>query len=318
MADGTNHTTTDAATDAGATDGATDQTAEELAREKKRANDAYANLRKRDATITALTQRLDRLESERSDKRETRQAATTAITGDDPEPDADTDYIAWMKWSRREDQRMLARDRQRQEMDNINTFGATSEAIARQQVPDYDKAMEFLRTDYRKELEDSGELDEAAMQLMSDPNQRQNIANHAAAKGLSESDAARDLCAMGAWEWRRQRIVLAQKRLGGNPALKALDLAKRRGWGTSQGNQGTTGVVDDGLKELERKRALRAAGNTTADVRDGGEVREKRAWTYDQLAELSRTNKTEYNKVIKEIAADADSNPAVLDGVIRH
>jgi len=173
---------------------------------------------------------------------------------DDPEPNIEEDPTGWMKWSRRQDQRQAAFDRQRQEFDNLNSFGLAAEATARQQHPDYDQAMEFLRQDYRKELEDSGELDETAMQLLNDPAGRQNVLAHAAQKGLSEQDAASELCATGAWEWRRQRIVAAQRRLGGNPALKAVEMAKKRGYkpgeatnrslgaGGDERNKGTTGI----------------------------------------------------------------------------
>ena len=296
-----------------------------LAREQREKNAAYASLRKRDATIAQLTARLDKLEQQGA----TRETKPAAVVGD-AEPDANEDPIGWMKWNREQDRKEAQRNRQQQEMENLNSFGVASEATARQQVPDYDAHMEFLRNDYRKELEDSGELDEAAMQLLSDPAGRQNALNHASQKGLTEMDAARDLCAIGAWEWRRQRIVAAQRRLGGNPALKAVELAKRRGYKSPDGtrqlnatgdtsNRGTTGaIVDDALGELERRKNLRAASQTTADVRDGGEVREKRAWTYDQLQELRRTNPKEFNKVTKEIANDADNDPSILGNVIRH
>lgn len=158
----------------------------------------------------------------------------------DPEPNIDEDPTGWMKWSRRQDQRQAALDRQRQDFNNLNSFGLAAEATARQQVPDYDQAMEFLRLDYRRELEESGELDEAAMPLLADPAGRQNVLAHAAQKGLSEVDAARDLCAMGAWEWRRQRIVAAQRRMGGNPALKAVEMAKRRGYKAGLSNRQPT------------------------------------------------------------------------------
>lgn len=314
MAGENDNPTTTTTTDPGAEGGAAqDQTQEELARERKRANDAYALMRKQEQRLRELEAKIEKQPTSTS------RNTNNPITGEDPEPDADSDPIGWMKWSRREDQRKAESDRQRNEMLNLNTFGQTSEAIARQQVPDYDKAMEYLREDYRRELEDSGELDFTAAQAMNDPQQRSNIISHASARGVSELEAAKDLVAAAAWEWRRQRIVAAQQRLGGNPALKAVEMAKKRGWaGQSSGGGTTTGVVDDVLKELERKKNLRAAGNTTADVRDGGEPREKRAWNYDQLAELKRTNPAEFRKVIAEIATDADSDPSVLNGVIRH
>lgn len=308
---------------------------DEVLKERKRANDAYAALRKRDAEyrrdIEDLRQKISSME-------QTRSTPQRATGGDDPEPDPEQEPMKWFQWrDRQRDKAFQAELQRRDQMQAqqgqfaaMQNFALSSEAAARQQVPDYDNHLAFLRESYRKEMEDTGELPDAASRGLADPNYRQIILNRAAEKGLSEYDAALDWAADLAWEIRRQNIVSISQRTGANPALKAVQMAKRRGYGnqaimgdlgfkplSGQPGTHTTGAfVEDGLKELERRKNLRAGTNTTADIKDGGEVQERRAWKRGELEELRTTNPKAYRQAIQDIANMADEGDTGYRGII--
>lgn len=298
----------------------------EIARERKRANDAYALLRRSNASISELQERLNKLEADRTVPPAAAAqpaAREPGLNDPDPEPNRASDPVEWLAWCRREDRREAARNQARNEMESLNTFAVSSEQIARQQIPDYDQAIGYLRSDYRKELEDSGELYVTALDMLAasqnDPNGRAAITNRMAEKGLSEIEAAQDLCADAAFEWRRQRIVKAQRMKGGNPAVEAVNMAKRRGYKTvAAGGAAQATGTGDALDELTRRQNLRRGTETIGDIRDAGEPREKRAWNRAQLDELQQSNPKEWRRVIKEIAAAADEQGAasVLPAII--
>ena len=199
------------------------------------------------------------------------------------------------------------------ESSNLNTFALSAETAAKTEHPDYDKALNWLRDDYRKELEDSGELQEAALAALNDPNQKRNIEQHALSKGITEFDAALDLCAVGAFEWRRQQIVKSARRTGANPAVKAYEMAKKRAKGTpwADGAADTTTArtatqVDASLAEMERKRNLRSAEQSLSETR-GSEPHDKRVWTRRELEDLRQNNPKEFKRAIAEIAQQADA-----------
>jgi hypothetical protein len=314
---------------------------EEAARERREKQNVIETLRKRDAkirqqdeSISALQARLDRLEESRQEPTK-RPAAAVAVNGEDPEPNRNDEPLEWLAWCRREDKREAARERQQGDWQNLNTFAVNSEQFARDKEPHYDEAREYLRSHYRDELEGTGELEEAGLRLLQMAQNdktgqtRQQLNARMAEKGLSELEAAKDWCFDAAFESRRMETVKAQLRKGGNPALKMVDLAKQRGWkpGTQyrgaglgaedKNNRGSTGVlVDDAMKELDRRKRLRAGTETVADVRDGGEVSEKRTYTRQQLDELRNSNPAEYKRAIQEIVAASEEDPSAHHGII--
>lgn len=317
---------------------------EEAARERREKQNIIETLRKRDArtrqqddTIAALQARLDRIETERQEQQNgaVHTAPRGTITADDPEPDIDTEPTKWFKWRDLRDERRRQQEAQQNDIKSLNTFAVTSEQSAREKEPHYDEARDFFRNHYRGELEASGELEEAALRVLAQAASdktgftRQQVNARMAEKGLSELDAAKDWCFEAAFEARRMDTVRAQLRRGGNPALQLVEMAKQRGWkpGTQfpgarlapadKNDKGSTSaLVDDSMKELERRRNLRAATQTTADVRDGGEVPEKQVYNRAQLEELQRTNPAEYKRAIAQIVADAESDPSAHHGII--
>lgn len=293
---------------------------EDPAKLKREKDEAFRLLRSRDNQVRQLSERvkeIDDLRAEINTLKQSRERApkseSIAPLSDDGLPDINTDPTGWLKATREQDRQERIREQQQAALQNeqttLNSFALSAEAVAKTQHPDYDKAMEFLRTDYRKELEDSGELHEAAFAALNDPNQKKNIDRYALEKGTTEVEAAVDMCAIGAWEWRRGQIVKAQRRSGGNPAVKAYEMAKRRGYkGEAGGVDGarSSTQVDASLAEMERKRNLRAAEQSLSDVR-GGEPHDKRVWTRAELEDLMRSNPKEYRRAIAEIANQADS-----------
>ncbi len=298
----------------------------EVEAQTKRANEGYKTLRKRDEEQHQLRERIDKNERDMADLRASIKgggAATTQASGEDLEPNADEEPIKWIQWNRRQEKRendqRIAQMQAQSEADRLNTFALTSEAAAKQKYPDYDQAMPFLVEDYKKELKTSGELDLAIDEMLADqrPEIRNALSRTMAEKGVGEREAAEDLVARSAFEYRRQRIVRAAAKHGGNPAEQAYELAKHRGWKGAQGTARPT-TVDSSLAEMERKRKLAAGTQTLSGVHDGGEPADTRIWTYPELRELERTNPAEFRKVTRAIAAGADENPDLLNQAIRH
>jgi hypothetical protein len=289
--------------------------------ERKGAGDAWKLLRQRDGQLAeqarklaAQEERLARLEAERvsSDNEK------AAPVDPNAEPDITTHPADWLKWSRKQDQIERQQQAVNNQLTELNSWAMSQEAVARQQLPDYEPAVAYLRTDYAKELEETGELDQAIFEAMQDPNQKQNITNYAIQQGVSEPEAAREMVINASWEWRRRQIVKAQRRKGGNPAVKAYEMAKKRGWNGQAPKQAGGKVVDEALNELERKRNLTRGTQSLSDVRDGGEPRDQRVWTYDDLDALRKSNPAEYRRVTTVIATQADSDPGLLGTIIRH
>jgi len=295
----------------------TEPTTEELKTkaeaETKRANEAHKLLRKRDQDFRGLQERLDKLEQERAAQRAQTQGTTSAAS-DDAEPNAEENYVEWLKWDRRQLEKRLAQsDAQRRaetEAQNLNTFAMTSEAAARAEIPDYQPAVEFLIEDYRKELKLTGELDLAVDDALADknPQTRDNISRVMAERGISEREAAEDLVVRAAFEYRRQRAVRAAARHGGNPAKSAYELAKHRGWKGAQGTR-TMAVVDGAVKEMERRRKLDAGTQTLGGIHEGGEPHDTRVYTRAELDEMRLKNPAEFRRVSREIAAQLDAHP---------
>lgn len=281
---------------------------------RKGDGEAWKLLRDRDRRMKEQDERIKRLEASLAGRGDG--GVPAAGSGTD-EPDVNENPGEWLKWSREQDKRERTKELQQlqfaQQNSEINAWATGAEAQARAKFADYDDGIKWLKKSYTDELAATGELDQAAVELMADPSKRELVTNHALNNGMSEVDAARDLCAAGAFEWRRQRIVAAQRRLGGNPAEEAYKLATARGY--KRGGP----TVDATLAEMERKRALRDAGQTTADIREGGEPRDKRVWTNAELQELQRTNPQEFRRAIKDIASQADAEGSeFLGAIIKH
>ena len=292
----------------------------DIIKERAKANRAYQELRVyKEKTIPELQAEMETLRAEVRAGRATETVARAAeVKADDPEPDADTDPVRWMKWARLQDradmQRTLGSVLGRAENDSLATFEATSLAAAKAKYPDYEDGLKWLYEDYKKELMETGELDLTAHDALADPKQRENISNFAIQNGMSEIDAARELVAQGAFNYRRNRILTAAKRNGFNPADKTYDMAKRRGWKGAGLGPKNNSTVDEALKEMERKKNLRAAEQTVGG-RDGSAVQDGRVYTRNELEELRRTNRAEYNRAISEIANKANNEGAEAAGL---
>ncbi len=299
----------------------------EVEAQTKRANEGYKTLRKRDEEQRQLRERIDKNERDMADLRASIKGggkpAPMELAGDEPEPSQEDEPLKWLAWRDAKREKEFERRMQQQQAqsaaDQLNTFALTSEAAAKQKYPDYDQAMPFLVEDYKKELKTSGELDLAIDEMLADqrPEIRNALSRTMAEKGVGEREAAEDLVARSAFEYRRQRIVRAAAKHGGNPAEQAYELAKHRGWKGAQGTARAT-TVDSSLAEMERKRKLAAGTQTLSGVHDGGESADTRIWTYPELRELERTNPAEFRKVTRAIAAGADENPDLLNQAIRH
>ena len=316
-----------------------DETPEKLKAQRDKAirdkDQAFSLLRSRDLKVSQMSERLkslDTLEAEMTEikRRLPAATATAETTTFDPnvEPDINTDPTNWMKWKDRRDeqrwQQLQQQNNARSEIDALNAYGQSAEVAAKAQYPDYDDAMAFLKKDYQDELMETGELRRAAKQALRDPSQKQNIEAYALDHGMSETEAALELCAVGAWNWRRNQIVAEARESGDNPAAKAYKLAQRRGYkgkGEAGGMDGTKArtatQVDASLAEMERKRNLKAAEQSLSDVR-GAEPQDKRVWNRRELEDLQRNNPAGYRRAIREIAEQANAEGAqnVLPSVI--
>ena len=309
--------------------------------QEKRANQALGLVRKRDEEAARVRERLDKNDREMAELRAALNKgggaeAVQRTDGADPEPDKTENPIEWLAWDRRQERAENARREAerdaRSEADRLNNFAISSEAAARAELPDYEDAMKFLVDDFRSELKTTGELDLSIDEMLADRRQdvRDAVSRVMAERGIDERAAAEELIVQAVFEHRRMRTVRSAAKRNQNPAKKGYELAKHRGWkgaqgtrnldgGTDKRNQGSTGaIVDDAMKELERKRALQRGTQTTAGVHEGGEPHDTRVYTYQELRDLERSNPAEFRRATREIAANADTNPDLLDAAIRH
>lgn len=292
-----------------------------LDKAEKDKGDAFRLLRDRTLKAQQLEKNVTDLRSEFDEFKRGRSAAPVEgaprreFDGTEAEPDINAEPTDWMRWNAAKTRRELfARDQQGEQMrslDSLNSFAVAAEVAARQEHPDYDDAIKYLRNDYRKELEETGELHQAALDAVADPRQRQNIENYAMMHSMTMEDAAAELVVNSAWEYRRQQIVKDARRTSDNPASRAFRLAQRRGY-KPKGAEGeitasSSTQIDRSLQEMERKKNLREAGQSLADTA-GSEPRDQKVWTRDELENLRRNNPDEYRRAIASIANTMDTD----------